>query len=131
MCFVSSRVAELQDGLSLTLSFRIQLVCFCRRCRSTGQILSKTPVQRRNIQPDGKTFIFGPGLFFGRIDGTVRRIDPEKSEYIWVKARIPRLMPLKIYTGNDELNVLEVIRAKLERDGMNEKFICFLLIAGE
>jgi len=70
-------------------------------------------------------------LFFERIDGNVSRIDSSKSNYIWVQARFNGVAPLELYMGDDDVDILEVIRAKLDEDGMPDTFICFLLISGE
>ena len=97
----------------------------------SGQEMHKEPVEKRNIQPDGESYIFAPDLFFKRIGGVVTKIDPAKSKYVWVQHQIPKITPLEIYRGDDRISVLEVIRSKLEQDHMDDKFVCFLLFCGK
>lgn len=79
---------------------------------------------------DNKTLCFAPSLFFEKIDGKIAKIDPKSSEYVWVKS-LAVLVPLEVYTGPEEGSVLEIIRRKLEADGMDDLFICYLLTCGK
>ena len=89
----------------------------------------KLPVENRNQQPDGTTYSFSPTLFYEKQAVGVVPIDKSLSKYVWVP-QIIGIPPLEIYTGAGTSDILEIIRRKLEKDGMNETFICFLLICG-
>ncbi|GAU90477.1 hypothetical protein RvY_02885 [Ramazzottius varieornatus] len=95
-------------------------------CTKNNKLVDEKPVEHRNLMDDNKTFCFAPSLFFEIIDGKIVKIDRRSSEYVWVKS-LTVLVPLEAHTEPEEGSVLEIIRRKLEADGMDDLFICYLL----
>ena len=62
--------------------------------------------------------------------GFAKRIEEKHSECIWVSAKMA-LDRLAVFNGTASVNVLEVIRVKLEADDMVDQFIFFLVVCGE
>ncbi|XP_055327386.1 uncharacterized protein LOC129580752 [Paramacrobiotus metropolitanus] len=54
------------------------------------------------------------------------------GEYVWVShySKLTNVIPLQIYSGTEPCHLLEVVREKLERDGMPDVFLNFLLTCG-
>ncbi|OWA55001.1 hypothetical protein BV898_19386 [Hypsibius exemplaris] len=103
---------------------------FAELCKQNKLQPDKLPVEHRNLQDDGFTYSFSSTLFFERRLGSVTSIPAASSNYVWVAQRLPGLEPLEIYTGTNDHDVLETIRQKLDRDGMQDTFISFLLVCG-
>ncbi|XP_055330522.1 uncharacterized protein LOC129582917 [Paramacrobiotus metropolitanus] len=102
---------------------------FMKFCTKNKLTYDKIPLEYRNLQQDGTTYAFAPDLFF-ELKESVERINPNGSSYTWISSKLRNVIPLKIAETTTGANILEVIRQKLEADGMEGRFPGFLLVNG-
>ena len=120
--------------LKLKNSKNSSLKIFAFLCSSDskkkGQIPNKLPVTNRGRQPDGRTYCYGPDLFFKKEQGQVNRIDQKDSGYVWIQDSLPKVKPFKIYNGTERADLLDLIHQKFSKENTMDKLTEVILILG-